>query len=138
MGATASKVSVLKVTIDATPTALIEVRSFSIETSLGTIDASTLSTDWKKFLAGQASWSGSIECFYDPEDAAQAELLANGRIGTECTITVQPLGAGAGKTQLSGKCIITNSGISCSSEEAVTVSISFQGNGELSMSADAS
>ena len=138
MGATASKVSVLKLTVGPTPTALGEVRSYSIETSLGTIDASTLSTNWKNFLVGQAGWSGSLECFYDPTDAAQADLVSKARAGTECTITVQPLGAGVGKTQLSGKCYVTTMGISGATEDAVGLSISFQGNGELALAADAS
>ena len=120
------------------PTALGEVRSFSIETSLGTIDVSTLSTDWKKYLVGQAGWSGSLECFYDPTDAAQADLVSKARAGTICTITVQPLGAGSGKTQLSGTCYVTSMSITGATEDAVGVSFSFQGTGELALAANAS
>jgi len=138
MGATASKVSVLKLTVGATPTALGEVRSFSIETALGTIDVSTLSTNWKSYLVGQAGWSGSLECFYDPTDSAQADLVSKARAGTLCTITVQPLGAGAGKTQLSGTCYVTSMGITGATEDAVGVSFSFQGTGELALASDAS
>lgn len=137
MSATASKVSKLLLTVGATPTALGEVRSFSIETALGTIDVSTLSTDWKKYLVGQAGWSGSLECFYDPTDAAQADLVAKARAGTICTIAVQPLGVGVGNTQLSGTCYMTSMGISGATEDAVGVSFSFQGTGELALAADA-
>lgn len=137
MSATASKVSKLLLTVGPTPTALGEVRSFSIETALGTIDVSTLATDWKKYLVGQAGWSGSLECFYDPTDAAQADLVAKARAGTICTITVQPLGVGVGKTQLSGSCYMTSMGISGATEDAVGVSFSFQGTGELTLAADA-
>ena len=63
MSATAAKYSVLKLTVDSTPTALGEVRSYSIETALGTIDASVLSTTWKNYLlgspAGRAPWNCS-------------------------------------------------------------------------------
>ena len=138
MGATASKVSRLLLTVGSTPTPLGEVRSFSIETALGTIDASTLATDWKKYLVGQAGWSGSLECFYDPTDTAQADLVSKARAGTICTIAVQPLGVGVGKTQLSGTCYITTMGISGATEDAVGVSFSFQGTGELALAADAS
>lgn len=138
MSATASKVSKLLLTVGAMPTALGEVRSFSIETSLGTIDVSTLSTDWKKYLVGQAGWSGSLECFYDPTDAAQADLVNKARAGTLCTLTVQPLGVGVGKTQLSGTCYMTSMGISGATEDAVGCSFSFQGTGELALAADAS
>ncbi len=137
MGATASKVSRLLLTVGATPTVLGEVRSFSIETALGTIDASTLATDWKKYLVGQAGWSGSLECFYDPTNTAQADLVSKARAGTICTIAVQPLGIGVGKTQLSGTCYMTSMGISGATEDAVGVSFSFQGTGELALAADA-
>ena len=138
MSATASKVSKMLLTVGSTPTALGEVRSFSIETSLGTIDVSTLATDWKKYLVGQAGWSGSLECFYDPTDSAQADLVNKARAGTLCTVTVQPLGAGVGKTQLSGTCYVTSMSISGATEDAVGLSISFQGTGELALAADAS
>ncbi len=138
MSATAAKHSVLKLTVDSTPTALGEVRSYSIETALGTIDASVLSTTWKNYLVGQSGWSGTLECFYDPTDAAQADLVSKARAGTLCTLTVQPLGAGAGKTQLSGNCYVTSMSISGATEDAVGLSISFQGNGELALAANAS
>ena len=137
MSATASKVSKLLLTVGSTPTALGEVRSFSIETALGTIDVSTLATDWKKYLVGQAGWSGSLECFYDPTDPAQADLVAKARAGTICTIAVQPLGVGVGKTQLSGTCYCTSMSIAGATEDAVGLSISFQGTGELALAADA-
>ena len=137
MSATASKVSKLLLTVGSTPTALGEVRSFSIETALGTIDVSTLATDWKKYLVGQAGWSGSLECFYDPTDPAQADLVAKARAGTICTITVQPLGVGVGNTQLSGSCYCTSMSIAGATEDAVGLSISFQGTGELALAADA-
>ncbi|MDI9393050.1 MAG: hypothetical protein QM449_07315 [Synergistota bacterium] len=138
MGATASKVSRCLLTVDATPTALGEVRSFNIETALGTIDVSTLATDWKKYLVGQAGWSGSLELFYDPSDPAQADLVSKARAGSPCVITVQPLGQGAGKTQLSGTCYCTSMQISGATEDAVGLSVSFQGNDELALSSDAS
>lgn len=138
MSATASKGSKLLLTITGSATELGEVRSFSIETALGTIDVSTLSTDWKKYIVGQAGWSGSLECFYDPTDAAQSQLVSNARAGTLCTITVQPLGVGVGKTQLSGDCYVTSMSISGATEDAVGLSISFQGTGELALTANAS
>ncbi|HXK90284.1 MAG TPA: hypothetical protein PL027_09855 [Thermosynergistes sp.] len=137
MGATASKVSVLKIKVNGTDTPIGEVRSFNIETALGTIDASTLATEWKKYLVGQASWSGTLELFYDPTNTAQSTLVANAMAGALCNITVQPLGAGTGKTQLSGTCYVTGMTISGATEDAVGLSVSFQGTDALTLSADA-
>mgnify|MGYP001501953160 FL=1 len=137
MGATASKVSVLKIKVNGTDTPIGEVRSFNIETALGTIDASTLATEWKKYLVGQASWSGTLELFYDPTNTAQSTLVANAMAGALCNITVQPLGAGAGKTQLSGTCYVTGMTISGATEDAVGLSVSYQGTDALTLSTDA-
>lgn len=138
MGAQAAKNSVLKLTVASTPTSLGEVRSYSIETSLGTIDASVLSTTWKNYLVGQSGWSGSLEMFYDPTDAAQADLVSKARAGNLCEITVQPLGAGVGNTQLKGNCYVTGMTISGATEDAVGLSVSFQGTGELALASNAS
>lgn len=138
MSAKAAKNSVLKLTVASTPTSLGEVRSYSIETSLGTIDASVLSTTWKKYLVGQSGWSGSLEMFYDPTDAAQADLVSKARAGELCEITVQPLGQGAGNTELKGDCYVTGMTISGATEDAVGLSVSFQGTGELALNVNAS
>ena len=138
MSATAAKHSVLKLTVDSTPTALGEVRSYSIETALGTIDASVLSTTWKNYLVGQSGWSGTMELLYDPTDAAQEDLVSKARAGTLCTLTVQPLGAGAGNTELVGTAYITSMSISGATEDAVGLSISYQGTGELALNPNAS
>ena len=134
MGATASKVSVVKLSVSGTPTAIGEVRSFSIETALGTIDVSTLATDWKKYLVGQAGWSGSLELFYDPTDSAQSALVSNAMAGALCTMTIHPLGSGSGKPQLVGSCYVTGMTISGATEDAVGLSISYQGTGPLMLS----
>ncbi len=133
MGATPSKVSVVKLSVIGTPTEIGEVRSYNIETALGTIDASTIATNWKKYLVGQASWSGSLELFYDPTDSAQSVLVSNAMAGTLCTLTIQPLGAGSGKPQLAGSCYVTGMTISGATEDAVGLSITFQGTDPLAL-----
>jgi len=134
MGATPSKVSVVKLTVGASPTAIGEVRSFNIETALGTIDVSTLATDWKKYLVGQAGWTGTLELFYDPTDTAQSALVTNAMAGMLCTMTIHPLGSGSGKPQLVGTCYVTGMTISGATEDAVGLSISYQGTDKLVLS----
>ena len=92
MSATASKVSKMLLTVASTPTELGEVRSFSIETSLGTIDVSNIGTDWKEFLVGQAGWTASMELFYDPTDTAQDALIDRTVAGTPCEFVILPFG----------------------------------------------
>lgn len=92
MGALAAKKAIIKFDILGTKTAVGEVRSFSLETTLGTIDVSTLATDWKSYIVGQAGWSGTMELFYDPTDDGQAELVARALAGTPCDFTFLPFG----------------------------------------------
>ena len=61
MGALSAKKAILKLDISGVKVPVGEVRSFSLETSLGTIDVSNIGTDWKEFLVGQAGWTASME-----------------------------------------------------------------------------
>jgi hypothetical protein len=92
MSALAAKKAILKFDILGTKTQIGEVRSFSIETALGTIDVSTLSTNWKSYIVGQAAWTASMELFYDPSDPGQEELVARALAGTPCEFTFLPFG----------------------------------------------
>lgn len=93
MSAIAAKKAIVRLDVAGVAVPVGEVRSFSIETTLGTIDVSTLSTTWKNFLVGQAGWSGTMELFYDPTDDGQEELVARALAGTPCEFTFLPFGA---------------------------------------------
>ena len=92
MSALAAKKAIIKFDILGTKTPVGEVRSFSLETVLGTIDVSTLATNWKKYIVGQAGWSASMEMFYDPSDPGQEELVDRALAGTPCEFTFLPFG----------------------------------------------
>jgi len=93
MSAIAAKKAIVRLDVAGVAVPVGEVRSFSIETALGTIDVSTLSTTWKNFLVGQAGWSATMELFYDPADPVQEELVARALEGTPMEFTFLPFGA---------------------------------------------
>lgn len=93
MAAFDSKRAIVHLDVGGTPTQIGEVRSFNIETALGTIDVSTISSDWKEFLVGQAGWTGTLEIFYDPTNDAQDALITNALDGVECSLTFLPFDA---------------------------------------------
>ena len=93
MSAIAAKKAIVRLDVAGVAVPVGEVRSFSIETTLGTIDVSTLSTTWKNFLVGQAGWSGTMELLYDPTDDGQEELVARALEGTPMEFTFLPFGA---------------------------------------------
>lgn len=92
MGALSAKKAILKLDIGGVKVPVGEVRSFSLETSLGTIDVSNIGTDWKEFLVGQAGWTASMELFYDPTDTAQDALIDRTVAGTPCEFVILPFG----------------------------------------------
>jgi hypothetical protein len=93
MVAFVSKRAIVHLDVDGVPTQLGEVRSFNIETTLGTIDVSTIASDWKKYLVGQAGWTGTMELFYDPTDESQEDLATKALAGTICSFTFLPFDA---------------------------------------------
>lgn len=131
MGAIAGKNAEVMIKVAAVDTSFGEVKSYNFETALGTIDVSTLSTYWKKRLVGQVGWTGSLECFYDPSDPAQEQAWTDMVAGNEIDITIRPNGTGDGKPQLTGKIILTGWAETASTEDAIGLSIKFEGNGEL-------
>ena len=92
MGALSAKKAILKLDISGVKVPVGEVRNFSLETSLGTIDVSNIGTDWKEFLVGQAGWTASMELFYDPTDTAQDALIDRTVAGTPCQFVILPFG----------------------------------------------
>lgn len=93
MSAIAAKKAIVRLDVAGVAVPVGEVRSFSIETALGTIDVSTLASTWKNFIVGQAGWSGTMELFYDPTDDGQEELVARALEGTPMEFTFLPFGA---------------------------------------------
>lgn len=93
MSAIAAKKAIVRLDVAGVAVPVGEVRSFSIETSLGTIDVSTLASTWKNFIVGQAGWSGTMELFYDPADDGQEELLNRALAGNPMEFTFLPFGA---------------------------------------------
>ena len=93
MSAIAAKKAIVRIDVAGLAVPVGEVRSFSIETALGTIDVSTLASTWKNFIVGQAGWSGTMELFYDPADPGQEELVARALEGTPMEFTFLPFGA---------------------------------------------
>ena len=93
MSAIAAKKAIVRLDVAGVAVPVGEVRSFSIETALGTIDVSTLASTWKNFIVGQAGWSGTMDLFYDPTDDGQEELVARALEGTPMEFTFLPFGA---------------------------------------------
>ena len=104
-----------------------ELRSYSISETAGTIEDTTLGDSAKTYKAGQTTWSGSCDAFWDEADAGQTAITA----GASITLNFYPEGDTTGDTYASGTALVTEISTSSSIDGMVEVSFSFQGSGAL-------
>ncbi|MCF7936917.1 MAG: hypothetical protein K9L28_11305 [Synergistales bacterium] len=133
MAAKNAKHGIIDVIVSENETPVGEVKSWSIDTSMGTIDVSNMGSNFKDFLVGQASWSGSLDIWFDPDDVAQDQIQTDALQGNSITLKLYPFGkaSGAGNKRLTGSAFITSWSPSGAVEDAVGTSISIQGSEEL-------
>ena len=104
-----------------------ELRSYSISETAGTIEDTTLGDSAKTYKAGQTTWSGSCDAFWDEADAGQTAITA----GASITLNFYPEGDTTGDTYASGTALVTEISTSSSIDGMVEVSFSFQGSGAI-------
>jgi predicted secreted protein len=107
-----------------------ELRSYSLETTGATIESTNMGTIARTYKAGLTSWTGTASLYWDELDAGQTALV----VGSEITIKVYPEGASTGDKYYTGTAIVTAKSVSASFDGLVESSISFTGNGALTLS----
>jgi len=107
-----------------------ELRSYSISQTAGTIETTTLSDAAKTYTAGQTSFSGSAEAYWDEADAAQTAIT----VGSSLTISFYAEGASSGDKIYTGTVLVTEVGVSAATDGIVETSFSFTGTGALALS----
>lgn len=110
--------------------AVAEVRTFSIETSADTAEDTVMSDSWRTYKTTLKSWSGSLDCFWDETDTTGQGTLVE---GAEVSLVLAPEGASTGDKIFTGSAIITGVKINASFDGMVESSITFQGNGALTL-----
>ena len=111
--------------------AVSELKAWSIEESMDSIESSTMSASgYKSFISGLKGWSGSCEVNWEPGDTAQADLL----IGETIDLELWPAGTST-TTKLAGSAVVTGVSRSAGAGDLVGSSISFQGSGALTITA---
>jgi len=105
-----------------------ELTSWSVEETDGTHDTTVIGSSARTRKAMSIpGWSGSAEAFFDLDDTAQALLTP----GSSVVLTFYHEGNTATNNYLTGTGIITQRSVSSGTEDMVTVSFSFEGNGAL-------
>jgi hypothetical protein len=112
-------------------TAIGEIRSSTISETADTIEDTTMGDTSRTYAVGLKTFSGSVECYFDPDDAKQDEMVA----GASLTLTAYPEGSDSADQYISGSVIITSADVSSSADGMVEASFSFQGTGAVTRGA---
>jgi predicted secreted protein len=125
---------VCKITVDSGTNKVAEMSEWTITANLDLDEDTQFEDNWKTYLAGLASWSGSMSGNFDPTDIYQKELLdalvtaSPGTAITDARFELEDSG-----DYFSGSLIITSMEVNPSIAGTVKVTIGFQGTGALSL-----
>ena len=116
--------------VKAGGTAIGDLTGFTLETTGDVVESTALSDSDKSFTAGRTSFSGSLDMNFNRANAPQATLLA----GSSIAFILYPEGATSGDRTYTGSGIVTGMSTNNSMDGMVTRSVTFQGNGTLTVS----
>lgn len=139
MGKIAAKNSLIMIEVSNTPTALMACKDWALNTTRGTIDVSTINSEWKEFLTGQVSADGSATVIYDPTDTTVQTAIETAMWeGTIVTMHLRPEGTGSGKPDYELDALITGWNITGATEDAISIAISFTGTSAITKTSQTS
>lgn len=115
-----------------------DIRSWSVEESVETVDATTMSTTtgfiFRDVLPSFKAWTATADVLLDPA-TTNLDVGSNSffRSGETVNLYIYPAGDGAGSTDLVywGQALITSKSQSASFDGLIEVSITFEGRKDL-------
>ena len=115
-------------TVQVGSNSIAEIRSFSIDETVDTVEDTSMGDASKTYLASIKDFSGSVDVLYDETDTNGQVALA---VGSTVTLNFAPEGAATGDVKLTGNAIVTSKSISSSFDGLVEASITVQGTNGL-------
>jgi hypothetical protein len=112
------------------------VRSFTIDQEQAVVEKTVMGSSSRSYLPSLNQFSGSMDVYYDDSDTAQQAILTNIQATGTSNVAIElyPSGTATG-AKLSGNIIITGHSITSSMDGVVEASITFQGDGALTIAA---
>lgn len=104
------------------------VRSWNIVATMPTDDTTAMVDGWQSHVVGIPGWTGSAEVLFDPDDTTGQGAAT---VGASLGLALYSEGDSAGKTYFEGTATVTERRVAAAYQGAVTLSLSFLGNGEL-------
>lgn len=113
-------------------TAIANLRSWSLDHSVGTVDVSTMAIGATNApyiptqFATTYTCSGTVDCFFDADNAQQLSALNNLVAGTTVAVSIFPE---TGESVAISSAMITSASVSSSVDGLVEMSIQFTASG---------
>ncbi|MEO0861586.1 MAG: hypothetical protein AAFY65_13300 [Pseudomonadota bacterium] len=119
---------IIKAASGTDPAELVaHVQSWNIDLQAQVLEGYSMGEAWTDSEVGIKKWSGSLECYYDPEDAGQISI----EVGRTITLSLYPGGEASGQLYLEGQAIITGNPTSAQKDGWVLRTFNFGGKGAL-------
>lgn len=115
-------------TVQVGSNAIGEIRGFSIDETIDTVEDTSMGDSSKSYLASIKDFSGSVDVLYDEADTNGQTALA---VGSSVTLNFAPEGSDSGDVKLTGTAIVTGKSITSSFDGLVESTITVQGTGGL-------
>ncbi len=115
-------------TVQVGSNAIGEIRGFSIDETIDTVEDTSMGDASKSYLASIKDFSGSVDVLYDEADTNGQTALA---VGSSVTLNFAPEGTASGDVKLTGTAIVTGKSITSSFDGLVESTITVQGTGGL-------
>ena len=115
-------------TVQVGSNAIGEIRGFSIDETIDTVEDTSMGDASKSYLASIKDFSGSVDVLYDETDTNGQTALS---LGASVTLNFAPEGTASGDVKLTGTAIVTGKSITSSFDGLVESTITVQGTGGL-------
>tara|TARA_A100000171_G_scaffold44463_1_gene47303 strand:+ start:2021 stop:2410 length:390 start_codon:yes stop_codon:yes gene_type:complete len=115
-------------TVQVGSNAIGEIRGFSIDETIDTVEDTSMGDSSKTYLASIKDFSGSVDVLYDETDTNGQTALS---VGSSVTLNFAPEGSDSGDVKLTGTAIVTGKSITSSFDGLVESTITVQGTGGL-------
>ena len=115
-------------TVQVGSNAIAEIRGFSIDETIDTVEDTSMGDSSKTYLASIKDFSGTVDVLYDETDTNGQTALS---LGSSVTLNFAPEGTASGDVKLNGTAIVTGKSITSSFDGLVESTITVQGTGGL-------
>ena len=115
-------------TVQVGSNAIGEIRSYTIDETIDTVEDTTMGDSSKTYLASIKDFSGTVDVIYDEADTNGQVALT---VGSSVTLNFAPEGTDSGDVKLTGSAIVTGKSVTASYDGLVESTITVQGTGGL-------